>query len=85
VNKFPITRKIVPKKNENEKGPKKLPPPLGLKAVNKMANVELIADASAKYRICTIFTFDSTMSAMEPQKFFILRIQKKRKRKNVRK
>lgn len=43
-----------------------------------MANVELIADASAKYRMCTIFTFDSTMSAMEPQKFFILWIKKEK-------
>lgn len=46
-----------------------------------MANVELIADASAKYRICTTFTFDSTMSAMEPQKFFSLQIRKVKENK----
>lgn len=32
--------------------------PLSLKAVYKIANDELIATASAKYRICTTFVFD---------------------------
>ena len=37
-----------------------------------MKNSELIAAASAKYRMCTMFDFDCTESAIEPQKFLIL-------------
>lgn len=48
--------------------------PLSLKAVYKIANDELIATASAKYRICTTFVFDWTESAIEPQKFLSLRM-----------
>lgn len=56
--------------------------PFSLKAVYKIANDELIATVSAKYRICITFVFDWTESAIEPQKFLILGMEEKRK-KNI--